>query len=126
MAIFDPCYKLAIILGCWYFGELKKGTLTLAWATAHRNGFVLCVGGMKQYVRQDGTSTMAAFGLCGSGKSTMSLTSVGDRYPVKVLHDELFVFDRQTGLTTALEPAYFDKTQDYPMSDPNTRYFLTV
>lgn len=126
LAIFDPLHNAAIILGLRYFGELKKGTLTLAWATAHRNGFVACHGGMKQYQRQDGTFTMAAFGLSGSGKSTITLTSHGDRYPVKVLHDDAFVIDRQTGATTALEPAYFDKTQDYPMSDPNTRYFLTV
>ncbi|WLV76989.1 phosphoenolpyruvate carboxykinase (ATP) [Lacticaseibacillus parahuelsenbergensis] len=126
LAIFDPLHNAAIILGLRYFGELKKGTLTLAWATAHRNGFVACHGGMKQYQRQDGTFTMAAFGLSGSGKSTITLTSHGDRYPVKVLHDDAFVIDRQTGATTALEPAYFDKTQDYPLSDPGIRYFLTV
>ncbi|EPC12582.1 Phosphoenolpyruvate carboxykinase (ATP) [Lacticaseibacillus paracasei subsp. paracasei Lpp230] len=54
LAVFDPTHNAAIVLGLRYFGELKKGTLTLAWATAHRNGFVACHGGMKQYTRQDG------------------------------------------------------------------------
>jgi len=126
VAVFDPTHNAAIVLGLRYFGELKKGTLTLAWATAHRNGFVACHGGMKQYTRQDGDFTMAAFGLSGSGKSTITLASHGDQYPVKVLHDDAFVIDRQTGATTALEPSYFDKTQDYPLSDPGIQYFLTV
>lgn len=37
------------ILGLNYFGELKKATLTLAWGTAARNGYVSCHGGLKIY-----------------------------------------------------------------------------
>lgn len=125
LALFDPAHNVAAILGLRYFGELKKATLTLAWGTAHRNGFVACHGGMKQYHLPDRKYTMAAFGLSGSGKSTITLAKHGDKYHVDVLHDDAFVINKEKGSTTALEPAYFDKTQDYPLSDPSVDYFLT-
>lgn len=125
LALFDPEHNVAAVLGLNYFGELKKATLTLAWATAHRNGFVACHGGMKQYHKDDSKFTMAAFGLSGSGKSTITLAKHGDKYQVDVLHDDAFVINKEHGSTTALEPAYFDKTQDYPLEDEAVKYFLT-
>ena len=126
IVIFDYLNNTAIVLGLRYFGELKKGTLTLAWAAAHRNNFIACHGGIKQYQKQDGnTYTMAAFGLSGSGKSTITLSENKDKYNVTVLHDDAFVINKESGATTALEPAYFDKTQDYPMTNPNVDYFIT-
>lgn len=126
LALFDPVHNTAVILGLRYFGELKKGTLTLAWAAAHRNGFVACHGGMKQYTLADGSKyTMAAFGLSGSGKSTITLAKNPDKYDVTVLHDDAFVIGEDDGSTTALEPAYFDKAQDYPMTSDAVKYFLT-
>lgn len=125
LALFDPEHNVAAVLGLNYFGELKKATLTLAWATAHRNGYVACHGGMKQYQLPDKKFTMAAFGLSGSGKSTITLAKHGDKYEVKVLHDDAFVINKEDGSTTALEPAYFDKTQDYPLDDPAVDYFIT-
>lgn len=126
LALFIPHANVAAILGLRYFGELKKATLTLAWATAHRNGFVACHGGMKQYHLPDKTFTMAAFGLSGSGKSTITLAKHHDHHStVEVLHDDAFVINAQTGATTALEPAYFDKVQDYPLTDEAVAYFLT-
>lgn len=32
LAIFDPAHNCAMILGMRYFGEHKKGTLTLGWS----------------------------------------------------------------------------------------------
>lgn len=126
LALFVPEANVAAILGLRYFGELKKATLTLAWATAHRNGFVACHGGMKQYHLPNRTFTMAAFGLSGSGKSTITLAKHHDENStVQVLHDDAFVINRTTGTTTALEPAYFDKVQDYPLTDEAVAYFLT-
>ncbi len=125
LALFDPTHNVAAILGLRYFGELKKSTLTLSWATAHRNGFTACHGGMKRYDLADHHFTMAAFGLSGSGKSTITLAKHAGKYDVDVLHDDAFVINRQTGTTTALEPAYFDKTADYAPSDPALKYFLT-
>lgn len=125
LSLFDPEHNVAAVLGLNYFGELKKATLTLAWATAHRHGFVACHGGMKQYQLPNRTFTMAAFGLSGSGKSTITLAEHGGKYEIKVLHDDAFVINQTNGASTALEPSYFDKTQDYPLTNPNVRYFIT-
>lgn len=125
LSLFDPEHNVAAVLGLNYFGELKKATLTLAWATAHRNGFVACHGGMKQYQLPNRTFTIAAFGLSGSGKSTITLAEHDGKYDIKVLHDDAFVINRTNGASTALEPSYFDKTQDYPLTNPNVRYFIT-
>ena len=44
----------------------------------------------------------------------------------KVLHDDAFLIDLKDGSSIALEPAYFDKTQDYPADHPEQDYFVTV
>lgn len=125
LALFDPEHNVAAILGLKYFGELKKATLTLAWSIAHRNGYVACHGGMKEYQLPDKKFTMAAFGLSGSGKSTITLAKHSGKYRIKVLHDDAFVINQLDGSTTALEPAYFDKTQDYSLTDPAVDFFMT-
>ncbi|WP_281738607.1 phosphoenolpyruvate carboxykinase (ATP) [Enterococcus dispar] len=125
LALFDSEHNVAAILGLKYFGELKKATLTLAWSIAHRNGYVACHGGMKEYQFSDKKFTMAAFGLSGSGKSTITLAEHNDKYQIKVLHDDAFVINQLDGSTTALEPSYFDKTQDYSLTDPAINFFMT-
>lgn len=125
LVLIDPLHNTAAVLGLRYFGELKKATLTLAWAAAHRNGFIACHGGMKQYQLQNTNYTMAAFGLSGSGKSTITLAKSKNKQPVSVLHDDAFIISKKDGSSIALEPSYFDKTQDYPMNDPAVAYFLT-
>lgn len=125
LVLIDPLHNSAAILGLRYFGELKKATLSLTWAAAHRNGFIACHGGMKQYEKEDSTYTMAAFGLSGSGKSTITLAKHHNEQAVTVLHDDAFIISKENGSSIALEPSYFDKTQDYPMSDPAVTYFLT-
>ncbi|MGO3780469.1 MAG: phosphoenolpyruvate carboxykinase (ATP) [Enterococcus viikkiensis] len=126
VVVIDPKHNCAGILGLRYFGELKKSTLTLAWATAHRNGFIACHGGMKQYLLENKKYTMAAFGLSGSGKSTITLAKPKNKGEVDVLHDDAFVISKDTGSTTALEPSYFDKTQDYPMTSEQIQYIVTA
>lgn len=125
LVLFDPHHNVAAVLGLRYFGELKKATLTLAWAMANRNGFVACHGGMKQYALGEKAYTMAVFGLSGSGKSTITLAKHAGDLPVTILHDDAFIISREKGSTTALEPSYFDKTQDYSSDDPTIAYFLT-
>ncbi|HQZ20076.1 MAG TPA: phosphoenolpyruvate carboxykinase, partial [Trichococcus flocculiformis] len=44
----------------------------------------------------------------------------------KVLHDDAFLIDLTDGSSIALEPSYFDKTQDYPADHPEQNYFVTV
>lgn len=126
VVVIDPLHNCAGILGLRYFGELKKATLTLAWSTAHRNGFIACHGGMKQYLLEDKKYTLAAFGLSGSGKSTITLAKPKNKGSVHVLHDDAFVISKEKGSTTALEPAYFDKTQDYPMTSEQINYIVTA
>lgn len=127
LALFDPDHNVAAILGLRYFGELKKATLTLAWRIANRNGFVACHGGIKQFkTPQDTLYTMAAFGLSGSGKSTITLANHNNKYPIKVLHDDAFIISQTDGSSIALEPSYFDKTQDYQMDSEDIKYFLTA
>ncbi|MHC5216258.1 phosphoenolpyruvate carboxykinase (ATP) [Enterococcus sp. LJL128] len=125
LVLFDSLHNTAAVLGLRYFGELKKAILTLAWGIAHRNGYIACHGGMKQYRLEENSYTMAAFGLSGSGKSTITLAKYNDQLPATVLHDDAFIISKTDGSSTALEPAYFDKTQDYPMADPAVSYFLT-
>jgi len=112
-----------------YFGEHKKGTLTLAWNIAARNGYASCHGGMKRYNignNLDGKSFQAAvFGLSGSGKSTITHAKHDDKYDITVLHDDAFIINVKDKYSIALEPAYFDKTQDYPMGCDDNKFILT-
>ncbi len=127
LAFFDSDSNCAAILGMRYFGEFKKGTLTLAWSVANRNGFASCHGGLKRYKKQDGSNyVMGIFGLSGSGKSTLTHAKHEGRYDVSVLHDDAFVINTETGSSVALEPSYFDKTADYPLESADNRYLLSV
>ncbi len=116
LCYFNTDTNCAAILGMRYFGEHKKGTLTLAWAIANRNGYASCHGGQKEYTLDDGSKFVAAvFGLSGSGKSTLTHAKHGGKYPaIKVLHDDAFIINTDTCASIALEPTYFDKTSDYP------------
>ena len=100
------------ILGMRYFGEHKKGTLTMAWAIANRNGYASCHGGQKEYTLADGSKYVASvFGLSGSGKSTLTHAKHGGKYDDQrfcmMMH---FIINTDTCASVALEPTYFDKT----------------
>lgn len=127
LTLFDPLHNCAAILGLRYFGELKKATLTLAWALAHRNGFVACHGGEKAFHFKDQSDQVfAMFGLSGSGKSTLTHAKHQGRFDITVLHDDAFVISKKDGHSVALEPAYFDKTNDYPSGTSEIKYFMTL
>ena len=126
LTFFDPEHNCAAILGMRYFGEHKKGTLTLAWGAAARNGYASCHGGMKRYNLSNNNSfQVAVFGLSGSGKSTITHAKHNGKYDITVLHDDAFVINVQDKYTIALEPAYFDKTADYPLGCEDNKYILT-
>lgn len=128
LALFDPEHNVAAILGLRYFGELKKSTLTLAWATAHRNGYTACHGGEKTFHFKDKQDKVFAFyGLSGSGKSTLTHAKHAGKFDdITILHDDAFIIDRKNGSSIALEPAYFDKTSDYLPGSKEMEYFTTV
>lgn len=127
LTYFDTSHNCAALLGMRYFGEHKKGTLTIAWAIANRHGYASCHGGQKRYNLSNGKSFVAGvFGLSGSGKSTLTHAAHGGKYDITVLHDDAFIISTTDGSSIALEPAYFDKTQDYPLSSPDNKYLVTV
>ncbi len=128
LCYFNTDTNCAAILGMRYFGEHKKGTLTLAWALANRNGYASCHGGQKEYTLEDGSKYVAAvFGLSGSGKSTITHAKHNNKYPaIKVLHDDAFIINADTCASIALEPTYFDKTADYPTACEDNKYLLTA
>ena len=127
LAIFDPAHNCAMILGMRYFGEHKKGTLTLAWSFANRLGYVACHGGMKRYNLDNGKSyTIGVFGLSGSGKSTLTHEKHDGRYDISILHDDAYIINTEDLSSIALEPTYFDKMQDYPVEHPANEFLLTL
>ena len=127
LAYFDPEHNCAALLGLRYFGEHKKGTLTLAWGVANRNGYASCHGGLKRMVRKDGKKhVMGVFGLSGSGKSTLTHAKHEGKYDVTVLHDDAYIISTENGSSVALEPSYFDKTQDYPLTSGDNKYLITM
>ena len=125
LTFFDPKHNCAAILGMRYFGEHKKGTLTLAWGAAARNGYASCHGGMKRYNLKDKSFQAAVFGLSGSGKSTITHAKHNNKYDITVLHDDAFIINVDDKYSIALEPAYFDKTQDYPLGCEDNKYIIT-
>lgn len=129
LTFFDPEHNCAAILGMRYFGEHKKGTLTLAWGAAARNGYASCHGGMKRYnlgnKKENKSFQAAVFGLSGSGKSTITHAKHNNKYDITVLHDDAFIINVHEKYSIALEPAYFDKTQDYPMGCDDNKYIIT-
>ncbi len=127
LCYFDTNENCAAILGMKYFGEHKKGTLTMAWALANRNGYASCHGGQKEYLLADGSKFVASvYGLSGSGKSTLTHAKHGGKYEIKVLHDDAFIINSDTCASVALEPTYFDKTADYPTGCPDNEYLLSA
>ena len=127
LSYFNTATNCAAILGMRYFGEHKKGTLTIAWAIANRNGYASCHGGQKEYTLADNRKYVASvYGLSGSGKSTLTHAKHGGKYQVKVLHDDAFVINTDTCASVALEPTYFDKTADYPTGCEDNKYLLTA
>ena len=126
LCYFDTEANCAAILGMKYFGEHKKGTLTMAGAIANRSGYASCHGGQKEYLLEGGKKFVASvYGLSGSGKSTLTHAKHGGKYEIKVLHDDAFIINTDTCASIALEPTYFDKTADYPAGCPDNKYLLT-
>ena len=127
LALFDSEYNCACLLGMRYFGEHKKGTLTLSWSIAQRQGYTACHGGQKRFNFKDGSKkVISVFGLSGSGKSTITLSDHNGKMDTTVLHDDAFIIDNSNGSSISLEPSYFDKTQDYPLTKDQSKYFLTI
>ncbi|MEW6162825.1 MAG: phosphoenolpyruvate carboxykinase (ATP) [Nitrospirota bacterium] len=128
LVIIDEMQNCIAILGRRYFGERKKGTLTLAWTIGVRQNMVACHGGIKKIGNKP---PVAVFGLSGSGKS--SITNSHDHAgtlrkdeKVTVIHDDAFLIDLENDFTVALEPSLFDKTDAVVFDDPIIHYFYSA
>lgn len=128
LVIIDEKENCIAILGLRYFGERKKGTLTLAWTAGVRHNMVACHGGIKTVGHHP---PVAVFGLSGSGKS--SITNSHDHAgtlkkseKVTVIHDDAFLIDLDNDITVALEPSLFDKTDAVEFDDPLIKYFYSA
>jgi phosphoenolpyruvate carboxykinase (ATP) len=128
LVIVDETENCIAILGMRYFGERKKGTLTLAWTAGVRHNMVACHGGIKKIGENP---PVAVFGLSGSGKS--SITNSHDHEgtlkkseKVTVIHDDAFLIDLDNNISVALEPSLFDKTDAVKYKDPQIKYFFTA
>ncbi|MCG8572594.1 MAG: phosphoenolpyruvate carboxykinase (ATP), partial [Spirochaetes bacterium] len=123
LAIFDPYENVVFNLGMKYFGELKKGTLTLAWTSGMRLGQVACHGGIKEVdfsecagekYQKIGKKVIGFFGLSGSGKSSHTnsqdnMGSLPEGIQETILHDDAFQIDIDKKSCRTWEPTLFDK-----------------
>ncbi len=127
ISIFDHKNNCGALLGLRYFGEHKKATLTMAWTVASRNNYTACHGGQKRFnLPNNKTYIAGVFGLSGSGKSTITHSKHSGKYDVTVLHDDAFIISNINGSSISMEPAYFDKVQDYPTDSKDNKFLLTM
>ena len=127
LSLFDREHNCAALLGMRYFGEHKKGSLTMAWSIASRQNFTACHGGLKRLTRSGKDPfVMGVFGLSGSGKSTITHAKHEGKYDITVLHDDAFIINNDDLSTVSMEPSYFDKVQDYPTKSSDNRFLLTM
>lgn len=128
LVIIDEENNSIAILGLRYFGERKKGTLTLAWTIGVRQNMVACHGGIKKIGNRP---PVAVFGLSGSGKSSITNShdhagTLKKNEKVNVIHDDAFLIDLENNVTVALEPSLFDKTDAVKFDDPDIGYFYSA
>ena len=128
LVIVDESENCIAILGMRYFGERKKGTLTLAWTCGVKHNMVACHGGIKKIGDKP---PVAVFGLSGSGKSSITNShdhngTLNESEKVTVIHDDAFLIDLDNNVSVALEPSLFDKTDSVAFRDPEIKYFYSA
>lgn len=140
LALVDEQHNVIFNLGMRYFGERKKGTLTLAWTSGMRLGMAACHGGIKEIdfstcfddeYKSLGKRSIAFYGLSGTGKSshTNSADNEGtmpDGFSKVVLHDDAFQIDTENKLCRVWEPSLFDKTDSRPIDHPDWKYCISL
>ena len=140
LALVDEKHNVIFNLGMRYFGERKKGTLTLAWTSGMRLGMAACHGGIKEIdfttchdnsYHELGKRSIAFYGLSGTGKSshTNSFDNGGtmpDGFSKVILHDDAFQIDTENKLCRVWEPSLFDKTDSRPVDHPDWKYCISL
>ncbi|MDR1921176.1 MAG: phosphoenolpyruvate carboxykinase (ATP) [Candidatus Adiutrix sp.] len=138
LVVVDEIHNTIFNFGLRYFGERKKGTLTLAWTGAQRMGHVSAHGGIKEVdfsgcadFADRGRQVIAFYGLSGSGKSshTNSLDNAGTLprgARRRIAHDDAFQIDVDNKLCYVWEPTLFDKTDNRELGHPDWEYCVGV
>jgi len=140
LALVDEDANVIFNFGMRYFGERKKGTLTLAWTSGIRVGMVACHGGVKEVdfagcedaeARRLGKRTIAFFGLSGTGKSSHTNShdnggTLPEGFSKVVLHDDAFQIDCREKLCRVWEPTLFDKTDSRPLGHQDWQYLISA
>jgi phosphoenolpyruvate carboxykinase (ATP) len=132
LVIIDPAHNCVAVLGLRYFGEMKKNLLTFGWTIGVRRGMVACHAGIKEFHLQEKETSMAVFGLSGSGKSSLTNsafhegaidTEAGEK--VIVIHDDAFNIDLINNKSIVLEPNLFDKTDGTVAYSEDINYWMS-
>jgi phosphoenolpyruvate carboxykinase (ATP) len=140
LALVDEKANVIFNFGMRYFGERKKGTLTLAWTSGMQLGMAACHGGIKELDFTNcgdpacadlGKRSIAFFGLSGTGKSshTNSADNAGtlpEGVEKVVLHDDAFQIDMEQNVCRVWEPTLFDKTDGRGLGHPDWEYIISV
>ncbi len=132
----DEEHMTVFNLGMRYFGERKKGTLTMAWTAGMRLGMVAAHAGIKEidfsrvpeYAHR-GKQVIAFYGLSGSGKSahTNSLDNAGTLpkgFRRRIAHDDAFQIDYKNKVCHVWEPSMYDKTDGRDLKHPDWKYCI--
>lgn len=122
--------------GLRYFGERKKGTLTMAWTAGMKLGAVAAHGGIKEIdltgtkdFSERGKQVIAFYGLSGSGKSSHSNSldnegTLPEGFTRKIAHDDAFQIDYTNKQCYVWEPSLFDKTDSRDIDHPDWEYLI--
>ncbi|MEF3693872.1 MAG: phosphoenolpyruvate carboxykinase (ATP) [Candidatus Cloacimonadota bacterium] len=140
LALVDEKHNVIVNLGMRYFGERKKGTLTMAWTSGIRIGMAACHGGIKEIDfttckdaanHKFGKRSIAFFGLSGTGKSSHTNShdngkTLPEGFSKVVLHDDAFQIDLENEVCRCWEPTLFDKTDSREVGHPDWKYTLAL
>lgn len=139
LALVDEQHNVIFNLGMRYFGERKKGTLTLAWTSGMRLGMAACHGGIKEIDfaacssqhRQLGKRSIAFFGLSGTGKSSHTNSpdnggTLPKGFKKVALHDDAFQIDTAEKVCRVWEPSLFDKTDSRDLDHSDWKYLIAL
>ena len=140
LALVDEKHNVIFNLGMRYFGERKKGTLTLAWTSGMRLGMAACHGGIREIDFSEcdneehrvlGNKSIAFFGLSGTGKSSHTNShdnggTLPKGFKKATLHDDAFQIDIEAKVCRVWEPSLFDKTDSRNTDHPDWEYCLAV
>lgn len=139
IGLVDETQNVIFNLGMRYFGERKKGTLTLAWTSGMRLGMAACHGGIKEIdfsgcadeYKHLSKRSIAFYGLSGTGKSshTNSIDNGGtlpSGFKKYALHDDAFQIDTDEKVCRVWEPSLFDKTDSRDLDNPDWKYLIAL